>query len=38
MDKLSLEALILAYEAAKQQKLSDDFLQLLEMEIQKKEK
>ncbi|MDZ5712299.1 sporulation histidine kinase inhibitor Sda [Jeotgalibacillus haloalkalitolerans] len=38
MDKLSLEALEKAYEAAKKQKLSDDFLQLLEMEILKKEK
>lgn len=36
MDKLSLEALIKAYEAAKEKKLSEDFLQLLEMEIFKK--
>ncbi|AJD91596.1 hypothetical protein JMA_22790 [Jeotgalibacillus malaysiensis] len=38
MDKLSLEALIMAYEAAKEKELSEDFLQLLETEILKKEK
>ncbi|TFE01080.1 sporulation histidine kinase inhibitor Sda [Jeotgalibacillus salarius] len=36
MDVLSLDALIKAYEAAKKQKLSDDFLHLLEIEILKK--
>ncbi|KIL53399.1 hypothetical protein KP77_03750 [Jeotgalibacillus alimentarius] len=36
MNELSLEALIQAYEAAKKQKLSDDFLELLEQEILKK--